>query len=266
MGKQNQRRLCSKLWATRQVCMRRISYHTPKTKTQAFRQGNYLLLNYSAEKCTSGSNFASRERSETGVIKLKITNVQTQCSLNKFLKPKSKISSVNRSLKQSSQKKNLKKLSQTKYRSNKPSPTNRKELIVSKGSKTKKFNQKENQCSPCALKVGFKRSKLLDTYRSDNDAIKSSKVFNGKDKSNFKMRRNRDDRMKKIKNSGKIHQLYDHSIERKKELAIQTEQLLSSPHSKISLTEQWNMEEEGSEEKGHINLRFKFTKAIGFRA
>lgn len=162
--------------------------------------------------------------------------MQTQCCLNKLLKPKSKISSVNRSLKQSNQKKSLKKVSQSKYRSNKPSPTTRKELIVSKGSKLKKFNQKENQCSPCALKVGFKRSKLLDSCRSNNDTIKNSKVFNGKDKSNFKMRRNRDDRMKKIKNSGKIHQLYDHSIERK-ELTIQTEALMASPHAKISLTE-----------------------------
>ena len=178
------------------------------------------------------------------------------------MKPNSKLSSANRSLKQSSQK-----VSQSKYGSNKPSPTTRKEFVDLNKPKVKKPNQKENQCSPCALRIGFKKSLLYESLGNDNDNIKNSKVFNGKDKSNFKRRRNRDDRMKVIKNTGKVHLLYDHSLERIKDLKIQTDYQMSKHHAKISLTEAWNIEkEEANEEKGHINLRFKFIKPVGFRA
>jgi hypothetical protein len=148
------------------------------------------------------------------------------------MKPKSTLSSANRSLKQSSQK-----VSQSKYGSNKQSPTTRRGFVDLNKPKEKKQNQKENQCSPCALRIGFKQSLLYESLCNNNDNIKNSKVFNGKDKSNFKRRRNRDDRMKVVKNTGKVHLLYDHSLERTKDLKIQTDYQMSNQHAKVNLTE-----------------------------
>ena len=213
-----------------------------------------------------GKNFTSIERTQANVIQLKITNAKTQLSSQKILKHKSQMSSVNRSLNKPKPKKGGKKNVKAKYGSNKPSPQSRYPLAASKKSKLSKMKHKENQwTSPWALKIGFKNKRFCDTDRSqESSKIRNAKVFSGKDKANYistnkQKRRNRDERMKK----GKHVKLQSSDCDYNSKTSLGW-----SPYrAKINLDDHWNVEHnEGSERKGHISIKFRPTKPIGFRA
>ena len=102
------------------------------------------------------------------------------------------------------------------------------EFRNAKGLKLKKLKQKDNQRSPWALKIGFKRSQFLDSERiTKNKRLNQAK----------RQRRNRDDRKKDSDRlNDKVHKLYDHSVDRKLNIVSKPytlshkPSLISSPH------------------------------------